>query len=113
MKALCCLKLSLYCGLYGSHKDGLPALFEPAVFIVRIKEHSHNIGQSKICLLVVLAELHLSNIKACHKVTCARLALPSLKIIQKIVYRSECIIEGAGVSSYTLHMHRYLVDRLE
>jgi hypothetical protein len=107
------LKLSLYCGLCGGHKDGLLALFEPAVFIVRIEEHSHNVGRCEICLLVVLAELHLSNIKACYEVTCARLAPPSLKIMQKIVHRSECIVEGAGVSSYALHAHRYLVDRLK
>jgi hypothetical protein len=113
MKALCCLKLSLYCGLYDGYKDGLLALFEPAVFIVRIKEHSYNISRSKIYLLVVLTELYLSNIKACYKVTCARLAPPSLKMIQKIVYRSECIIEGASVSSYALHAYRYLVDRLK
>jgi hypothetical protein len=80
---------------------------------VRIKEHSHNVGQSEICLLVVLAELHPSNIEACYKVACTRLTPPSLKAIQKIVHRSERIIESAGVSSYALHAHRYIVDGLK
>jgi hypothetical protein len=83
------------------------------VFVVRIEEHSHNIGRSEICLLVVLAELHLSNIKAYHKVACARLTPPSLKIMQKIVYRSERVIESAGVSSHALYAYRYIVDRLK
>jgi hypothetical protein len=81
VKALYCLKLSLYYGLYGGYKDGLLALFEPAVFIVRIKEHSYNIGRSEICLLVVLTELYLSNIKAYYEVTYTRLAPPSLKMM--------------------------------
>jgi hypothetical protein len=113
IKALCCLKLSLYYSLCGCYKDGLLALFELAVLIVRIKEHSHNVGRSEICLLVVLVELHPSNIEACHKVAYTRLTPPSLKAMQKIVYRSERIIESAGVSSYALYAYRYIVDRLK
>jgi hypothetical protein len=56
-------------------------LLKPAVPIVRIKEYGHNIGRSEVGLLVILAELHLSNIKGCYKVSCARLAPPRLKMV--------------------------------
>jgi hypothetical protein len=56
-------------------------LLKLAVPIVRIEEYGYNIGRSKVGLLVVLAELHLSNIKGCYKVSCARLAPPRLKMV--------------------------------
>jgi hypothetical protein len=56
-------------------------LLKPAVPIVRIEEYGYNIGRSEVGLLVVLTELHLSNIKGCHKVSCARLAPLRLKIV--------------------------------
>jgi hypothetical protein len=63
--------------------------------------------------LEVLVELHLSNIKVCYKVAYARLTPPSLKIIQKIVYRSKRVIESASISSYALYAYRYIIDRLK
>jgi hypothetical protein len=56
-------------------------LLKLAVPIVRIEEYGYNIGRSEVGLLVVLAELHLSNIKGCHKVSCARLAPLCLKMV--------------------------------
>jgi hypothetical protein len=56
-------------------------LLKPAIPIVRIKEYSYNIGRSEVYLLVVLIELHLSNIKGYYKVSYARLALLRLKIV--------------------------------
>jgi hypothetical protein len=56
-------------------------LLKPAIPIVRIEEHGYNIGRSEVGLLVVLAELHLSNIKGCYKVSYARLAPPHLKMV--------------------------------
>jgi hypothetical protein len=56
-------------------------LLKPAIPIVRIKEYGYNIGRSEVGLLVVLTELHLSDIKGCYKVSCARLAQPHLKIV--------------------------------
>jgi hypothetical protein len=56
-------------------------LLKPAVPIVRIEEYGHNIGRSEVGLLVVLTELHLSNIKGYYKVSYARLAPPRLKMV--------------------------------
>jgi hypothetical protein len=48
-------------------------IFEPELAVVRIEEHSYNVGRIQVSFLVVLPEFLLPYVQAYYEVTRARL----------------------------------------
>jgi hypothetical protein len=55
--------------------------FEPDLAVVRIEEYGHNIGRIKVSDLVVLLQLQLANVEACHEVGATRLTPSFFKVV--------------------------------
>jgi hypothetical protein len=80
---LCNGMLLFNCSSYNLHKLRCQSLvfFELDLAVVRIKEHSHNIGRIEVSDLVVLFQLQPANIEACHGLGAPRLTPSFFKMV--------------------------------